>query len=196
MLEPNHGVHHADQFLGRRLNDFVHIPGRDIVQLLLSEGKRKPAVQALIDDVASLSDEDIAAATVPMKWYRDALKKLRRKAREQAVFAETSLLIDANTVDGVVDDPSGAVYRWDGNTQFIAVDRGGALEVRTGDLIWMPEYGGVWFDTSYSKHVDPALASAYRLGVMAKTEYSQACRDKRSRLSPTEAAPPFTIQKL
>jgi hypothetical protein len=41
------------------VNDIVTIPGRDIVVLLQNEGKRKPAIQALIDNVANLTDEEI-----------------------------------------------------------------------------------------------------------------------------------------
>ena len=164
-------------------DSLVNIGGRDIVSLILSEAKRRPAIAELVARAHEMTDDEIATVKVPLPWYRKALKKLR----DQKENAEFELYVLENSTEIITPDGGGAIYRYTGMTDFIAVDRDGQIEVKTGMLIWFPKSGGVWIDTLFSETIDPKLGQSIHVSNSTKTEYTHARYEHRQQNAPTEA---------
>ena len=187
----------------------VAINGRDVTALLKSEAKRRPEIQAMIDNIGQMSYSDIDRAKVPMKWYREALRKLKRAEDGRIALQHTLKAMANNVVDSSVADIEGTIRRWEGGAEFITVDRNGGLEVRTGALLFFPKEGGVWIDTAFSQHIDPKLMNTSFVAAGTKSSYRTAISNKLQRdhpgmLSSTSVAddsivssnPLFTIHRL
>lgn len=150
----------------------------DIVKLLLSEARRRPDIAALCDRAAALTDEEIATVIVPLPWFRQALRKLRdRKALEEA----QRVIMDhpEAIVHGQVPDPWGDMRRWSAPSRFLQVERGNAIEIVPGRLLWVPDTGGVWIGTVFSRIVDPAIEyGSFSIGRVTKSNFSRADQER------------------
>lgn len=174
------------------MSDIVNIPGRDIVALLRSEAKRKPAIAELMERAADMTDAEIDVLKVPFPWYRKALKAVRSNQINAASMVRVKELVDQFTVDSRAPDPTGSMRRYTGDTQFITVSRGNMLEIKTGNLIWFPMSGGVWIDTVFSNVVDPVLAQSTYVKEVTKSGYATAEAERRCG-STGAATVPFTV---
>lgn len=144
------------------------------MDLLKYEGTRRPEIQSLIDRAGFLSDEDIENAQVPLPWFRLALRDLRAKIRE----AEWASQIDQLVTDDAVDDPEGEMRQWMGERQFLRMGKT-SLEIEPGQLIFLPDEGGIWFDTAFCRDIDPLVdAQSTSRGRVTFKGYKQACRDR------------------
>lgn len=149
--------------------------GQSITALLIYEAKRRPPVAELVERVTTMTDADIDAAVVPMLWYKRALKELRREKNEGDLIARMTALIEKHVVDGVMPDPMGETRQWLGGATFLNIDRGGQIEVKPNDLLWLPDNGGIWIGTVYAKVVDPRVhVSSQSLGRSPKSGYINA----------------------
>jgi hypothetical protein len=116
---------------------------------------------------------------VPMKWYRVALKQLRKASQYKQTYAQTEAAMVGHVVAGVVADPPGSIREWCSGSVFIEIEKG-QLEVRDGTLAWFPNTGGVWIDTLFSSKIDPRFASSRFVRHSTKSEYSAELRAKRN----------------
>lgn len=154
--------------------------GRSLTDLIRYEAKRRPEIAALVARAATLSDAEIAAAEVPLPWFRKALAQLRDEAARAAVFRRVAATIEQHVVAGTVPDPEGTLRRWQGGRTFLALDRGGGVEVDDGALLWLPDGGGVWIDTIFARTPDPRIAAASQPVERTRLSgYRQACRAAR-----------------
>jgi len=161
---------------------------RTLCNMLLYEAGRRPEIADLVDRVVDLTDKDIEDAVVPLPWYRKALYEARSKAREGKLLALTLEQMTPFIVDGVVPDPNGYTREWRGNDDWIDVGFGGKLQVRYGDLIWMPDAGGCWFDTLFA----PTLRAEWAersLHVERETKMAYIARRKEKLNHFTASAP-------
>ncbi len=110
----------------------MSLAGRDMVQLLLNEAKRKPKIAELVDRVNSMTDADIDAADVPLPWFRIALKRLR---------GAESAMGYANLM-GPIEERSetvGMVLRYIGPDVQFRPPKGLQIEIKTNDLLFMAD---------------------------------------------------------
>lgn len=131
------------------------------------EAKVKPHIKELVDRVDDMTDADIEAADVPLPWFRIALKELRDERRK---VEEPEIIVE--------QDPMGTMVEWTGNEDFIKTTARLEVEVKPGMLFWRPDTGGVWFESVFSKNVDPKLYSQRPVARMKKSEYLVAYRNR------------------
>lgn len=91
-----------------------------------------------------------------------------------------------------MSDTYGELRRYLGVTAFMTVDGVGTahnqIEVKEGDLFWLPSTGGVLIDTVISGFIDPKLLRDSAVVSWAtRDQYRQAVRDKRERECPANA---------
>lgn len=134
--------------------------------MLQKEAKRFPKVAELIERAPWLTDEEIAAADVPLPWYRNALKQLRdmesyRMKVEQYESAEASSFFK-HGVTATVEGFSGLYV---GNDAWVKTFECEML-LRSNTLIFFPTKGGMYVDCSFLKGKDQQLR-----------EIAQSCRD-------------------
>jgi len=148
---------------------------RDLKSMLAYEAKRRPAVAELVERAEHLTDEDLATVAVPMPWYRKALRLVRDQRRKEATiqggdFARFMVEMPPSPA------PMGETRQWTHDATFIKTD-GWMFEITPGFLIWLPEGGGVWIGTVFSKSIDSRLvAQTTTQGRMTHNEY----RDMRA----------------
>ncbi len=153
---------------------------RDQYSLLMYEAKRRPAIKALIDNLANLTVEEIKAAKVPLKWYTQALLDLKGNIVADQIYATTAA-IEACIVDDFASDPGGNIMRWNDGTVFVILDRNQQIEIKAGALVWFPNSGGLWLDTIFSKYIEPRFYNCTLVQKGSKREYIQMLRNERMR---------------
>jgi hypothetical protein len=142
---------------------------RNIDTMLDYEASRKPVVAQLLANLLTTSDADINATPSILKWIRQALIKRKTKLLAEAAFNGLTI------IDGWTPDPPGEVRRWMAPDMFVNIDRGGAVQVVHNRLIWLPQNGGVWYETMFSKLIDHRVFSlSVTVGQMKKTQYVEA----------------------
>jgi hypothetical protein len=156
----------------------------NIIDLLLAEAKRKPAIKALVDKIHELTDEDIAQAQVPLPWYRQALVCLKEKDSLRTL----ALDVDKHIVHGAVPNPDGEVFQWVGGEAYLPSGPFGSLLMIThGKLLWLPAKGGVWYETSFSPTVHHSIrANCRKLCDANKLEYMEMYKRATSRNAPAD----------
>lgn len=127
--------------------------GSTLEGMLLYEAKIKPSIRDMVDRVHEMSHQDIDQLQVPLPWFKLALKQLKNK--ESTVDQEARIL--ANTTFGETKDVMGSIVQWTGSTTFIPLSHAMKLEVTSGTWIFLPDVGGMWIGSSYSKTADAAL---------------------------------------
>lgn len=158
---------------------------RDPIILLEYEAKRRPDLAHLMDSIDSLTEEQIAAARVPLPWMRQALLALKRDRR--AADLETE--VGACTVVDRVPDPVGEMRRWDGADGFVKIGRT-QLQVQRGQLLWL-DASGVWIDTIHTTLIDPQIMQCTTgCGQVTRSDYIQAVRQRLQKLVPTATTEP------
>jgi hypothetical protein len=86
-------------------------------------------------------------------------------------------------------EQTGEIRQWIGDDEWInvtSVTGGlGQIQIRYGELFWLPGGGGVLLDTVISDHVDAKLFSSSSAGGWAtRDQYKAAVREKRLRECP------------
>ena len=107
---------------------------RDLVTLLLSDAKRRPDIRALVDRIDEMTTEDINAAVVPLKWYRDALHLLKARGDNAAALTRAAALVEAMGPIVVKPEITGEAFR--ALEEKTIDNRGLSLVVKSGDLLF------------------------------------------------------------
>jgi hypothetical protein len=155
---------------------------RDPLVLLEYEAKRKPALASLIADLDSLTEEAIAAAKV-LPWIRKALLTMKRQRQSTDIEAE----VMACTIVDQMPDPLGEMRRWEGPEEYVKIGRT-QLEMRLGQLLWL-DANGVWIDTIHTPFTEQISRNTTSCGLVRRTEYMQAVRQRAQQLVPQTATP-------
>lgn len=151
--------------------------GQSLTSLLAYEAKRRPEIQALVDNIMNLSDDQIDAAVVPLLWYKQALKQLRAQGGERSVDE----YVNAHTVTGSVADIQGFTAIWEGEQQMMQTGPLAWVEVKHGFPVFFPTTGGVWIDTLFAAQI-PVQLHGLTGQPMTRTAYMEVLRDRRNRL--------------
>jgi hypothetical protein len=130
----------------------------DMVKMLLSEAKKRPEIAELVGRAGTLTDAEIAAAKVPLPWFRIALRRLRDQHGADQLWQ----LIERFVVDSVAPDPPGWLHIWQGGAVFLPLGRETAMDVRDGEPLFLPDTGGFWLATAFSPNVPSVLVSGSR----------------------------------
>lgn len=178
-------------------NGHLNNPMRTLETMLLYEAKQKPQIQALVERVYQLTDQEINDAEVPLPWFRTALRQMRdRRLLEDA--------LNTHTRHDRVPDPEGNMKEWIGGEAWLDIGRGNQLLIRDGMLVWFPHTGGVWIESIFIARFDPRLVYQTRpAGRKTKSEYALARRaallGQNPELAAMDAATerqPFRIYRL
>jgi hypothetical protein len=131
------------------------------------EAKIKPEIAALVARVDDMTDEEIDAAQTPLPWFKIALKRLRDTRRYEKMRGE---ILDGMQ-DGFSPDPMGYAAEWNGGEVFVKTSANMLIEVTDRTLLWFPDAGGMWVESTYCSTVDARMASLKSIGRMTKSEY-------------------------
>lgn len=141
---------------------------RDIIQLLKYEANRKPEIKFLLDNVQFMSENDINQAKVPMLWYKKALLEVKKIHK----FNVVKEFVLSNVIDSTNEDPMGTILEWIGNNYFIKMGKT-SIEISSGKLLWLPDTGGIWFETAFSATIDPIInEKTNSIGKSLKSAYT------------------------
>lgn len=157
--------------------------GRDIVELLKSEAKRRPVVADLLARVDQLTDAEIEAAPVPMKWYKDALKEARKRiqsttlAQQIAEFAADNPL-DPNDVIPGENTKRGITLEYTGGNFWTRTRTGAEFEIQTGDWLFFPEDGGCWLNQTFFPNPSMKFSQSKKIAEHTRYDYVLAYKDR------------------
>lgn len=144
----------------------------DMVKMLEYEAKVKPEVANAINKIDTLSHEDIDRLTMPLPWYLVALHRMKHQKEKEAQEA----MILANIKDSVNPDPTGWMAEWNQGDCYYPVTQAMSIQIFPGTLVWFPESGGVWIETTFVKQFDDRMAALPPITQMTKTQYTEAYR--------------------
>lgn len=164
---------------------------RDIFSLIEYEAERDDALAELVQRAAQMTDAEIDSSPVKLPWMRKALRAIRERdgsyALEAAILRHVAVEYTA--------DPWGEIRQWQAGSTFVRIGSANGritssqLEIKCGELVWF-DASGVWIDTIYSKHVDPALyQNTMSVRRATKTEYMRAVRERLVHNAPSDPAP-------
>jgi hypothetical protein len=123
--------------------------GQSITSLLEYEAKRRPEIQEMMDNLESMSDQDIERAVVPLPWFRQALRQLKGERLAEARRLAAELFANGATLS-VNPDPMGRTGYWGSNESWIPTTTGRtSILVKSNYPLWFPDTGGVWIDTVF-----------------------------------------------
>jgi hypothetical protein len=135
--------------------------------MLQSEARRRPQIQAWIDNLGSMTTEEIEALPTPLPWYRQAMLQMKR----EMVETEISDYVWARVEHGRIPDVAGMIARWTGASTFLQMNTA-LIEIQTGRLIFMPTSGGFWYETMFQPALPEIVyASISLIGESTKSAY-------------------------
>ena len=141
--------------------------------MLAYEVKKNPVLADIYSNLSTVTFEDIENLKV-IKWIKQELTNKKRRDYVKSIMV---------VKDYVVEDQYGSVKRYERFDDFITVDRGGSVEIKSGKLLFFPENGGVWIDTLFSKYIDPILYDTSLLTTRcSRTEYIRQYKDEQLRM--------------
>jgi hypothetical protein len=152
---------------------------RNLRTLLAFEARRSSFIAEQVNNLSKLSDYDIDS--LPIKpWIKKALKITKLDIEKQNLpISEQAIL--ANTRFFLAADPIGRTFEFTGTTKFVKLDRG-ELELNQGALYWMPETGGILYETLFSRYVDTAINGRF-ISQSKRSEYVKDYKQKISRFT-------------
>ena len=163
---------------------------RDGKSLLLSQAKKDPTLQTLLDDLETLSGDQIDVLNQP-KWIRDALKVIKSQKIVDEYTVTRKSYLSADFV--------GDIIRYEGSETFAHFGASEIL-VNTGDLLFLTSTG-IWLDTAFTKLVDNRLNNHTFIKNTTFSEYKTIIRkiinDRHQGLLSTEdkEKPLFTTKQ-
>jgi hypothetical protein len=151
-------------------------------EMLIAVAKKKPRLQALVDNIANMSSDDIAALSEPL-WVKEALSTLKstnglgQKARiNQILERSETLAAEAR----VLPTPTYEVRLWDGSSEFVGTSmevhhHGWQIQVDNGDTFMIMDDDLVRFGDSVIR-VDewnryPLMLNSRFIGYMTLENY-------------------------
>lgn len=145
-----------------------------VLELIHYEASRSPEIAALVERAPKMTDEEIDALDVPVLWYKEGLKAVRSKARvaDMALIMEVTL----RNHKEFVPDVEGAIAVWTGDDFYLQTERGSHILVHYGRLLFFPDTGGVWFETTFSR--DPKALAAQRTHRGTKSSYTTEYKER------------------
>ena len=146
----------------------------DILAMLKYESTVKPEVAYLMNNIESISWDEIENAILPLPWYRIALKKLKTLKEQQ----KQQLYIEDNITWSTTPDPIGWMAEYTGIQQYFPVTNQFSIEVKSNTLVWFPDTGGVWIETTFCKNIHPLMANLPPMKHITKSQYTEIYRAK------------------
>jgi hypothetical protein len=95
--------------------------------------KKKPALQAILDNLDSYTEEQLSNVQGQPLWIREELVRMKQNSGQYCASPEEIANAMTHAVQPVVET-SGEVLEWTGVDQYIGTDRY-STEMRTGDLL-------------------------------------------------------------
>jgi hypothetical protein len=154
---------------------------RTLSTMLDFEAGRNPELAQLVERAATLTDEEIAQAP-GLAWIGKALTERRQKARGDLLRSEIEPLIEIT----FAEETPGNARRWPLESTFMRFGRS-ELMIDTATLLWFPEAGGVWCDSTFSPSIDPRLTACVSEGQMMRAQYLELRRQDKLRACPIDA---------
>lgn len=155
--------------------------GRDPVKLLAYEAKRRPLVKEMWERRATLTDEEIDTAALPLAWYRAAFKKARAEALQDQAMSEILDVALANPL-GEADLEAGANSTMGTTVQYMGqpgwFKTGGrvSFEVEVKQSTWLhfPETGGCWDNQTFFHNIPDEFLENRVIAKQTRKEYVEA----------------------
>jgi hypothetical protein len=159
---------------------------RDPIKMLEYEAKRKPLVGEMWGRLATLTDEEIDAAPLPMLWFKKAFRLARDKAQGMAVADNIAEIARANPIQDDENQPGvnatqGETYRYEGDTAFFKSSTGLLCEVKFATWLFFPDTGGVWDYQTFFADIPRAFEQRTHVASHTRHEYVLAWADELQR---------------
>jgi hypothetical protein len=137
-----------------------------------------------------------------MMWIKDVLKKHKVAKVQAAMIGDLEAFVLQHTrVDIVGVTVPGDIREWRSGREFLTVGRT-SIEIDYGKLIWLPDSGGLWYESVFMPQTPPVIYGATLIiGNGTKMAYAMACAERRRKLVAPETTtvtgkPLYTIQRL
>lgn len=126
--------------------------GRDIVALITNEARWKASTRELVEKAFDYTDEEVDALQVPLKWYKEAIKEMRRRKAQEVSAEAASEAAEgyADTMGGFVETPMvvGDLVQYTGHdVSGFTPARGLKIALTTGMHFFVTE-ADVWLDAT------------------------------------------------
>jgi hypothetical protein len=145
---------------------------RNIDSMLDYEASKNPELALIIEGITEMSNKDIDALTLPLPWFKTALKR-RRASVLAGSFADNMASY------GFSEDFTGEVREWVSDTAYTKVGTTD-LQVTTGSLLFFPDSGGVWIDLIFSQNTFNIPRNCGRGTRATFSQYRNQCSEKRN----------------
>jgi hypothetical protein len=151
-------------------------------EMLIAVAKKKPRLQALIDDVANMSSDDIQALSEPL-WVKEALSILKNSnglGQKDRINLLVQQAEEAAAIAQAAPKPTYEVRLWDGPSDFVGTDmeahhHGWQIQVDHGDTFMIMDNELVRFGDSvirvdeWNRH--PLMLNSRFIGYMTLENY-------------------------
>lgn len=139
--------------------------------------KKKPALQAIIDNILSYTEEQLSEITGQPLWIREELVRMRRNNGQYLMTPEE--IVDAmQGSTPVLEEQTGEVLEWIAETGWLGADNGRQkfeTEIDTGDLLFLVAndrcYSGDMIIMLDAANHSKLVASAVSKGRMTRSDY-------------------------
>lgn len=164
----------------------THMRPESLLELIRYEASRSPLIADLVEKAPQMTDEEIDALDVPLFWYKDGLKAIR----SQSLMSNMAMVMEVilRNHEEFVPDAAGDIAVWAGDDIYLETERGTSILLQYGRLLFFPDTGGVWFETTFSR--DPKALQARRTHRGTKSSYTKEYKD---RLLSTSGNAPMTV---
>lgn len=148
--------------------------------------KKKPALQAILDNLDDYTEEDLAEMSGQPLWIRECLVRLKKNNGVHSL--DPSEIADLMTAQHVVEeDRTHEWYLWKGEPMFLGHNNRGissTLEVDAGDTILILSFEKVMVNSSVIEVDHRSLAlivqNSQKMGRLTLDSYRQAAREARN----------------
>jgi hypothetical protein len=155
---------------------------RDPITLLRYEAGRRPEVAALVAraETGQMTDAEIAAAPVPLPWYRAALTRVR----DQAVITAMKGSIEEHIISSRVQDEAGFIAEYTGIGAYTEGNHG--VRIEPGNLLFFPdETDSYWLDTVFvARGAGLIKRETVPVGRGTRSSYQDVRQERLARLHP------------
>jgi hypothetical protein len=145
---------------------------RNIDSMLDYEASKNPELALIIEGITEMSNKDIDSLTLPLPWFKTALK------RRRATMLAGSFANNMGSY-GFSEDFEGEIREWVSDTAFTKVGNTD-LQVTTGTLVFFPNSGGVWIDLIFSHNTFNVPRNCGYGTKATFSEYRRQCSEKRN----------------
>lgn len=143
--------------------------------MLIKDAKRIPELKRLLENLGTLSEEEIDAAKLPLKWYKKTLKKMKKdfeKCQNPYVLMHKDERMKKLITRTKTVDPSGELLKFTAETGVYYLNKK-EYEIRQGQMFWATDNCMIWGGMVITD-IDVKIVDAFDFQMMClRSEYAE-----------------------